>query len=459
MATNVISTTGSTRSDMGSATVLTGVLKDVYLPGMTNTIFFDNSFTRLIQTKVAKLDATGRRFVHAFKTQRSGGVGAFSEGGDFHTSVPVDAAQGTEWLKYFNAYFQLTGPASETVKAGEGSYIDIVDDHMTSIIKSTKMDVERILMGQADGRLCQLASGSATTGSTLTVDGPAFYDTQFIEPGMNIEFRNPAYGTATLRESIATDTTDYDYVSVASITTGNKRTSTSGTIVIDQTLDSAVTALDWILRKGAYDTSGTPLCLESNGLMNLVSDGTSTTSSYLGAETTANFTSVWGKTRSSNTYLISQVVNINAELDEDNLLQVIIENEHQYQATPNLLIVTPRAMLKYFGNTKDDRRFNTMTAMNWVGGYTGMGIQLGSRKYMLTDLASVPEGYAFLINTNDFAFMRPPGRSGYSWLTGDGGNVMRKKEGSDNLFASAVDYMQFVCNDPGKQAKLYGITE
>jgi hypothetical protein len=97
--------------------------------------------------------------------------------------------------------------------------------------------------------------------------------------------------------------------------------------------------------------------------------------------------------------------------------------------------------------------------MNWVGGYTGLGIQLGNRQYMLTELGSVPEGIAFLINTNDFAFMRPPGRSGYEWLTGDGGDIIRKKEASDNYFASAVDYMQFVCFDPGKQCKMYAITE
>jgi len=91
--------------------------------------------------------------------------------------------------------------------------------------------------------------------------------------------------------------------------------------------------------------------------------------------------------------------------------------------------------------------------------YTGLGIQLGPKQLMLTALASVPSGYAFMLNTADFAFMRPPGMSGFKWLTSEGGRVLRQLEGSDNQFATAVDYLQFVCLDPGKQVKLHSITE
>lgn len=458
MASNVVSTTGSTRADMGESTVLTGVLKDVYLPGMTNTVYFDNKFTALIQSQAAKLDATGRRFVHAWDIQRAASFGPMAEGGDFRASVPVDAAQGTEWLKYTNGYVELTGPAVATVKAGEGSYVDIVSKHMTSMIQNAKMQTERMLMGQADGRLGDIgADSTVNSGSTMYIDGPAFFDTQFMERGQEIEFHDDGvFGTIL----------DFDgstaYTSISSLTTGNKRTSSLGTIVISGTMDggSQLTIGDHICLRGAY-TSTT--CLEPNGLMNLISDGSTTTSTYIGAESTSNFTSIWGKTRTTagNEYLLSHIVNINAELDEDNLLQTIMENQHMYRGKPNLLIVSPRAILKYFSNSpaQTDRRFNTMDSIQWTAGYKGFGIQLGDKTLMLTSLASVPEGYAYLINTKDFAFMRPPGMNGFKWLEGDGGNVLRKKEGSDNYFMSAVDYVQFVCFDAGAQSKLYGITE
>ena len=461
-ASNEVITTATTRSDMGADTVLDGFLKDVYLDGVTDTIFFDDSFTRLIQPRTATLDATGRRIIQAFDVQRSGGVGAMSEGGDFRDSIPIDGAQGWEWMKYENMYFALSGPSIATVKQGEGSYVDIVAKHLSSIQRSEKMNIERILMGQGDGRLGEVQATPST--SVCNVTGPAFYDTQFMERGMVIEFRAPSLGAPIWRG--ITGTTTYHYTQITKVVKGNKRTSTTGSIECGADTGTSSVLLasggtvavnDWICRKNTYQTS--TVCLETNGMMNLVSDGATNTGTYIGAESASNFVYVWNIDRTSSTYLTSQIVNINAELDEENLLEVIIENEHQYQSNPNLLIVSPRAMLKYFTNIKDDRRFNTMAAMNWVGGYTGLGIQLGSRQLMLTTLSSVPAGYAFLINTNDFAFMRPPGRNGFQWLTSEGGRVLRQKEGSDNQFATAVDYFSFVCTDPGKQAKLYGITE
>ncbi|GAG36738.1 unnamed protein product, partial [marine sediment metagenome] len=129
--------------------------------------------------------------------------------------------------------------------------------------------------------------------------------------------------------------------------------------------------------------------------------------------------------------------------------------QYQYQASPNLLLVSPRAMLKYFSNVKDDRRFNIMTAMEWVGGYTGLGIQLGNLKLMLTTVGSCPSQKMFIMNTNDFQFATMT--NDFEWIA-DGGQILRNKENSDNMFATAVNYLQFVCNDPGRQMKGYGIT-
>ncbi len=470
MASNVVSTTGSTRADMGEATVLTGVLKDVYLAGMVNTIFFNDDFTRLIQAQTAKMDATGRRIIQAFDIGRSGGVGPMAEGGSFRDSVPIDANQGYEWLRYDNAYFELTGPAIATIKAGEGSYVDIVTKHMESMIKSAKMNVERILMGAGDGVVGWVSSDGSTHASELiSVDGAAFYDTQFVENGMYINVHDGGSSAGNASSTFGTERT-YDGtnadMTIASFTKGSKKTGDTsfGVITIDQDMDGNNTIVqhDPVTRKHAY-TSTT--CLEPNGLFNLISDGATTCHALYGAETTNTFKYVWpsassnGIDRTTYDYVKSQIVNIAGELDEENLLETVIENQNQYQATPNLLAVTPRAQLKYFGNTKDDRRFNTMSAMNWVGGYTGLGIQLGSLQLMLAPLMSVPKGIAYLINTRDFAFMRPPGMSGYKWLTSEGGSVLRQKEGSDNMFASAVDYWNFVCKDPGRQCKMYNITE
>jgi hypothetical protein len=83
MATNVATTTSTTRSDLGNSTVLTGFLKDVYLPGLTDTIFKDKELLAVFQPVIVDIVGDGRRFVVAWDTQAAGGIGSISEGGDF----------------------------------------------------------------------------------------------------------------------------------------------------------------------------------------------------------------------------------------------------------------------------------------------------------------------------------------------------------------------------------------
>jgi hypothetical protein len=477
-----ISTTGVTRYDMNnnaatdvtaalgnaSLTALSGVLKDVYLPAFNNTLYFDNKFTRLIETAAAKLDATGRRIIGYFKTKRSTGVGPIEEGGTFVDATPVGGIQGWEWLKYQNMYVEFTGPALATVQAGQGSYIDLVQEHIESLMDSSRIHLERQLMGAGDGVLAKVAALPGSDSANIPVTGPAFFDTQYLELGLGVKIIAPVTGTTvSLRQT--DDTSNVDATgNIAALTTGNKRTSTYGTMSIGLTVDiddTTVAANDWIVKKTAYGTlvdgSSAYTCLEPNGLMNLVSDGSSTCSSFYGTENTDNFKMSWNldRTSAANSVLKSVTYNIADELDEENLLAVLIEAENLHQAQPNLAIFSPRAILKYFLNNRADRRFNTMTAFEWTGGYKGLGIQLGDKQLMLTSMPSVPTGIGFMINTADFAFVRPTGWSGYRWLTGAGGDILTQKEGSDNKFASAVDYFNFVCTNPAKQIKLYVITE
>jgi hypothetical protein len=473
-------------SALGSASLdgLSGVLKDVYLPGITNTLFFDNKFTRLIKNEAGNLDASGRRIVKAFETQRGGGIGPMSEGGEFQKSRAIDGFQGWEWLKYCNMYVEFTGPAIATVQAGAGSYLDVVDSHMQSMAQSAQLDLERILMGTGDGRLAEIGTTATADSAVYNITGPGFFDSQFVEDGMLVDIIAPITTSATtvaLREYDDDGNLTADDLRITAHTQGNKRTSTQGTITLYDTNASAaatfdtssttVVAGDWITRANAYgevNNDGVNQCLEQNGLCNLVSDGlTGSVRGYYDNngwlpedEDTQNYAKIWQTARSSYPNQLRSIsYNINDELDEENLLSVLIEAENQHQSDPNILIVTPRAVLKYFMNMRDDRRFNTMEAMDWTGGYTGLGIQLGDKKLMVTGLNSCPTGIGFLINTGDFSFIRPPGWSGYRWLQSSGGGILNQKEGSDVRFATAVDYWQFCCNVPDRQIKLYNITE
>jgi hypothetical protein len=446
----------STISDMQNSTSLDGLLKDVYLPGLTQTVFNDPAFTALIQQLTPEdIDFEGQRVIHAFETQRAAGVGAIAEGGSFVTSQPVKGKQGSETLKYLNAYIELSGPLIATAKSQRGSFVNAVSRHFSSNIVSAKNDLERQIMGKGDGEICDV-SDATPTGATLSVIGDAFFDTQFCEPGMMIEFRNSGSNYA-LRAAI--DGTNA-YTTITSVTKGSKQgTDTRGTITVSPSITGVVTDGDRIVRYGAYPTTPGSNWYEDireiNGLRNLVSDATNN------SETTGNYDYIWGIDRSATgyEYLQSYMQDFGSTpLDEETILTGLIMLTSQYQGNPNLLVCSPRAMKDYFFETADAlRQFNTNTAMTWVGGYKGVGVQLGSKQLMLTSLASVPEGYIYMINTNDFAFTTAT--NGYQWVLGDGQNVLQQHHTKDTKFASALNYINFVCFNPGAQYKGYGITE
>ena len=182
-APNTATTVATTRSDMGADTVLAGYLKDVYLPGITNSLYFNNDFSRTIQQRTDIVDATGRRIVRAFATQYGGGAGPIAEGGDFRPSIPSKGKQGHEWIKYDNIYFSLSGPTIKTVEAGQGSYVDAVTQHVTDVGKKAKLHFERQCMGEGNGKIAAWQDATVTTTANTTevdVTGDAFFDTQYL---------------------------------------------------------------------------------------------------------------------------------------------------------------------------------------------------------------------------------------------------------------------------------------
>jgi len=467
MATNLVPAGSERLTDLSNATAYDGLLKDVYLPGLTDTVFNDSSFTALIQQTTEGIDYEGQQIVKGFKDQRAGGVGPIAEGGDFVDSVTAKGKQGTEQLKYLNAYFQITGPTIRAAKIGKGSFVSAAEDAFSDMMINAKNDMERQITGNGTGQIAKPNATSAlplkddgdfndhATGLDvqISVDDGGFFPSQFFRKGMKIDIwdddqaklKNSTDGTPTNRIELTVSSVakngldigiDYDSAATWSTSTGTK----------------GLEATDIITVQNAYTgVSGT--CLEMNGLQGLVDD-TNTS---------------WGLSRTTFPFLSSIIEALAGdELTEEFLLQQMINLQYQHQADPNLLLVSPKAMLVYFQNSVGTgisagniRRFNVNQAMEWTGGYTGMGIQLGTKNLMLSSVGSIrtnadantAEGY--MINTSDFAFASMT--QGYEWVN-DGGRILTQKEASDNLFASAVNYLNMVCYDPGRQMKMTGIS-
>jgi hypothetical protein len=404
--------------------------------------------------------------VHFASTQRAEGVGGIAEGGNWVTNVPIKGKQMTENVKYMNAYIALTGPVIDAANEGQKSAINVVTDTVRTNIEAYKNNFDRMLMGNQSGycgRVTTITSGTSITITNSSFPQAPFFADMFMPVGAIFEC-----GTFT---TTGLDSSGHSSVNVGNDTDFHVKSRISqdldnGTSVMEMA-DSAGTVYaeagdydvvvgDFFFRKGAYGAAGLTGVTwannrEINGLANLVSDGASNSETY------NNWKYIWGKDRTSFWYLQSYMKNFaSARLDEVNLTAMMLDLQFSKQARPNLLMCTPKMENMYFNEQKDNRRFNNLGPMDFVGGYTRMGIQLGTYRLILTSLGACPAGTLFVINTDDFAFAenRP-----MHWRLGDGGNALVQSHTGDNQFATMVHYVQFVCYNPYTQGKGYGVAE
>lgn len=453
----------TTIANLTNTTNLDGLLKNVYLPTLIDTTYNDTSLTAFIKRDASLLPGGGNNIVNFFLTQRAEGVGAISEGGSYVTSVPVTGKQGTDNVKFLNAYIELTGPVIKAANSGQKAAINAVTKSFETNILAYKNNFDRMLAGAGDGELATIQSiGSLST--SLGIESRGYSAAQYTPVGTRLKIITYD-GSKVISKVVDIETADLEIGVVDSIVSEDLDAGTAEILIVDATNGNALDTAgsdppvvgDVLVRENAYGTitaasTAVSDIQEINGLQQLVSDGVNN------SETTSNFKSIWNIDRTTaNQYQLKSLTrNISAELDEEVLLNIVQDMKFNRQARPNMLLVSPRSELKYFLNSKDDRRFNTMTALNFEGGFTKNAIAMGGDvRLILSSLASIPDDLIYVINTNDFAFAsnRAP-----EWVLGDGGNVLVQSHTGDKKFATMVEYVNFVLLNPRHQFKGYNVT-
>jgi len=454
----------TTISNLTNSTSLDGLLNKVYLPTMQKTAYDDTRFSELIQTRTDLIPGGGNHIVHRAHTQRAEGVGLIAEGGNWVENVPVKGKQMTENVKFLNAYIALTGPVIAAANSGIKSAVDVVTDSFQTNMRAYKNFFDSLIMGDRSGYVGRV-SGISGSSITVTNDGfplAPYFASMYMPVGARLE--SGTFDSAGLNSDGHNNSgSDLTTFIVASETSRDLANGTAVLVLTDSTgsayaaggtLDLAVG--DFFFREGTYGAAGTSAVLFAdnraiNGISNLISDGVNN------SETTTNYTYIWDLLRTSYGNLQSLTKDYaDAELTEDNLLELQMDMQFSRQGQPNLLLTTPKAENRYFLNKKDDRRFNNVGPMDFIGGRKRMGIQLGDWQLILTSLGACPKGTMFMMNTSDFAFCE---NSPLHWVLGDGGNTLIQSHTGDNKFASAVHYVNLVCFDPYRQAKGYDIAE
>lgn len=465
MASNVQTTVDQYRQSYQYSASVDGLLKQVYIPALNNTTFHATPLMEMFGDFGGKIDFAGNKIIKAFKHQGAGGFGGISEGGSFVKGRNQKGFQGATRIKYLNAYFSLTGPAARTVRAGVGGYVDAISSAMDDTLKLSRMQMERMCAGNGLGELARflsaniteaaIASGeyypvaggaAASSAENLTaITGAGAYSfTQWLQPGLRVQLVITSELDGTVPSTDIMGPFEVENVDYADETFALKYVGTSTTDL------SSIGAVNVSLTlEGAYgetETEGTVTsdqCLELNGLYNLVDNGDT-------------YSTIWGLTRSTYAHALESTVKAagDEELDEELLIDWILDLVNIKQSIPNVLVTDPKSRLKYFSNRKDDRRFD-MKVMDSMFGFRSIGVVIDQYNLLLQSLTSLLPGTLFMLNTNAFKYAKAS--NGFEWIE-DGGKILRNFESKDGMFGTAVNYCEFVCEDPKGQLKATGIS-
>lgn len=466
MASNTVATADQRRMDYQQSSTVDGLLKNVYIPALNNVVFHSTPLMEMFGDFGGTIDFAANKIIKAFKTQQAGGFGGISEGGDWVKGCNQKGFQGFEKLKYLNAYVSLTGPAARTVRSGEGGYVDAISSAMDDTLKNARMQMERIIGGAGDGKLASFTNASVTettvgqylknvngAGSTTyaiadhaltaAATGGAYTPVQWLQDGMRVELVSATNWDSNLADAhsegpFIVDKVDHSAGTFSLISTGSITLSGAGVyyLVLENAYGENEAAAT-----SEYEGIATSKCLEPNGLANLVSDTGS----------------IWNMDRATYPRALKSTVVAagGAELDEELLMGWILDLVNIKQNVPNVLVTDPKSRLKYFSNRKEDRRFD-MPVIDTPFGFRSTGVVIDQYQLALQSLTSLVPGTLYMLNTGDFKFAKAT--NGFEWVTNENGSVFRQKEGSDNLYASAINYMNFVCENPMGQFKATGLS-
>lgn len=442
-------TTDQTRQDFQYSTTVDGLLKNVYIPALNNTVFHATPLMEMFGDFGGTIDFTSNKIIKTFKYQGAGGFGGIAEGGTFIETKDQKGFQGSERLRYLNAFVSLTGPAAKTVRSGEGAYVDAISSAMDDTLKYARMNMERIIGGSGNGLVgtFQLATANLVAGTgksaTFTAGTGGYSPCQWLQNGMKTQI----YSSVSSPAIVADGSAGYNEVIISDV--DYKAGTATLTSSVAYTLTGSTTY--YLVLKNAYgdieiDGSQTAdSCLEPNGLGNLVSDSGT----------------IWGLTRTTYPHSLKSLVytSASAALDEELLMGFIQDLVYYTQGEPNVIVVDPRARLKYFSTggvttaVQQDRRFNTQV-LDGTFGFKGLGITIDKWSLMIQGLASLTPGTMYIINANDFKFAKAT--NGFEWQE-MGGQIFRPYETKDAMFATALNYMNFVCENPRQQLKVTGL--
>ena len=375
------------------------VLKSYYLGVVSEQL--DKTVNPLLaEIRKTTSDVWGRDVRKAVRFGVNGGVGAGTEDGELPKALSSGYAQFVAPLKNLYGTIEVSDKAIRAAESNEGAFVNLLNDEMDSLVRTSAFNFSRMLFGDGTGKLATITGIPSSGNTEYTVDS-----TINLAEGMVVDVY-----TANTRDTAG--------AVIASVDRANNQITFEGTL-------SGAAQNDVIYLQNSKDLeiTGLKAIFEADELYGIDREG----KSWLTPYTDTSF----------------------GAMSED-ALQEAIDGVEEYGGGKVNFIVCSRGVRRKLISALS--AYKKTDSVDLQGGYRALsfnGIPVVADRFC-------PKGTMYLLNTNDFGLHQ---LCDWQWLEGEDGKVLKQIPGKPVYTATLVKYAELMCYRPVGQGMLTGITE
>lgn len=293
---------------------------------------------------------------------------------------------------------EISDKAIRASANNEGAFVNLLNDEMEGLVKSSSFNFGRMLFGDGSGKL---ATVTLVSGTEYTVDSVIA-----LAEGMIVDLYASGSAIATGRTVVAVDRSAKKITLSGASVTGAK---------------DAVVVL-----QNSYG-------LELTGLGAIFSDSAT----------------LYGVTRAGNPWMNPYTETAVGAITENKIQKAMDKVEENAGSAVNFIVCSWGVRRALINELSKSRHTETLELEGGFRALSFNGIPVVADRFC-------PEGTMYLLNTEDFCLHQ---LCDWQWLEGEEGKILRQKAGKPVYTATLVKYAELICSRPCGQAKLSGITE
>ncbi len=374
------------------------VLKSYYL-GVVADQLNKEANPLLARIKQTSADVWGRDVRKAVRIGMNGGIGAGTEEGALPTASGNRYAQFVSTLKNLYGTIEISDKAIRASASNEGAFVDLLNDEMDGLVKSSSYNFGRMLFGDGTGKLATISTAAA---GVYTLDS-----VQAIAEGMLVDIFNE----------------DGDVHTGATVLTVDRAKKQITLSCANFTLASGKHYAVYVQGSKGLELTGLSAIFDADTLYGIAREGNPWLDPYTEA-------SVGALT--------------------DTKIQKAIDTVEERSGSRINFIVCSWGVRRALAKALAEKR--VIESVELEGGFRAItfnGIPVVADRFC-------PAGTMYLLNTDDFALHQ---LCDWQWLEGEDGKILKQIAGKPVYTATLVKYAELMCYRPCGQARLSGITE